>query len=158
MSSSLAVLHPRPHEELVPSRRTDEMIRRGGLLRDLRQEHGRTVAKMAEYLDLSPEGYRMYEKGYVKLRQELLPKLALALDMPIAAVARRLELPLLHEVPKTGSNLAIEVAAILGTEKANLLTQIVSELAELPHADQQIILEGMRDQIRGRMRRQHPSD
>lgn len=151
MSYALSVLSP-PVEVFVSGRRSEEMIRRGALLRALRQEVGRSPAEVAQFVDLSVEGYRMYEKGYVRIRQEFLPKLALALDMQVGAVARRLEMPMLHEVEK-GTSLFVQVAAILGPEKADMVEQIVSELADLPDSDQRLILEGIRDQIRGRKAR-----
>lgn len=152
---ALAFAPPPPppvFEVLVTGRRSEEMIRRGAALRELRQETGRSAAEVARFVDLSVEGYRMYEKGYVKIRQEWLPKLSQAFGLPVAVVSRRLDLPLFTEsVPAL--DLAESVAAVLGPEHGKMLDQIVAELAGLPDSDQRMILEGIQDQIRGRKRR-----
>lgn len=138
-------------EVVVASRKSDRASEMGQEIARLRKERGFTQAALAGRLALSLEGYRMYEKGYSRVRAEAIPKWARALDMPAPELAARLGIEL--GVEANASPLARQVAAILGPERGDMIEQIVNEIADLPEADQRVVLDGMRDQIAGRKAR-----
>ena len=130
----------------MTSRKSAEGARRGRQLADLRRERGLTQARLAERLDLSVEGYRMYEKGYTRVRADNLPRWARALNMPVPALAARLEIPL--GVDPDASALAREVGALLGPDEADEIDAIVRELEPLPPAARRRALDMMRVSVR----------
>jgi transcriptional regulator with XRE-family HTH domain len=118
----------------------------GRQLVGLRKERGLTQAQLAERLGLSTEGYRMYEKGYSRVRADSLPRWARALNLPAPALAAKLDIPL--GVDPDASALAREVAALLGPEEADEIDAIVRELAPLPPAARRRALDMMRVSVR----------
>jgi transcriptional regulator with XRE-family HTH domain len=130
----------------VTSRKSAEGARRGRQLAGLRRERGLTQAQLAERLGLSVEGYRMYEKGYTRVRADNLPRWARALNMPAPALAARLEIPL--GVDPDASALAREVGALLGPDEADEIDAIVRELEPLPPAARRRALDMMRVSVR----------
>ena len=112
----------------------------------MRRERGLTQAQLAERLGLSVEGYRMYEKGYTRVRADNLPRWARALNMPAPALAARLEIPL--GVDPDASALAREIGALLGPDEADEIDAIVRELEALPPAARRRALDMMRVSVR----------
>jgi transcriptional regulator with XRE-family HTH domain len=130
----------------VASRKSAETARMGRQLAGLRKERGLTQAQLAERLGLSLEGYRMYEKGYTRVRADNLPRWARALNLPAPALAARLDIPL--GVEPDASALAREVAALLGPDEADEIDAIVRELEPLPTAARRRALDMMRVSVR----------
>jgi transcriptional regulator with XRE-family HTH domain len=118
----------------------------GRELASLRRGRELTQAQLAERLGLSVEGYRMYEKGYTRVRADNLPRWARALGMPAPALAVRLGI--LLGVDPDASALAREVATLLGPDEADEIDAIVRELAPLPPAARRRALDMMRVSVR----------
>lgn len=130
----------------MKSRKSAEVARMGRELASLRRGRGLTQARLAERLGLSVEGYRMYEKGYTRVRADNLPRWARALDMPAPALAAQLDIPL--GVDPDASALAREVGTLLGPDEADEIDAIVRELAPLPPSARRRALDMMRVSVR----------
>ena len=130
----------------MTARKSAEVARLGRELAGLRRERGLTQAQLAGRLGLSVEGYRMYEKGYSRVRADTLPRWARALDMPAPTLATRLDIPL--GVDPDASALAREVGMLLGPNEADEIDAIVRELEPLPPAARRRALDLMRMSVR----------
>jgi transcriptional regulator with XRE-family HTH domain len=130
----------------VTSRKSAETARMGRQLSGLRKERGLTQAQLAERLGLSVEGYRMYEKGYTRVRADNLSRWARALNLPAPALAVRLDIPL--GVDPNAPGLAREVAALLAPDEADEIDAIVRALEPLPPSARRRALDMMRVSVR----------
>lgn len=135
---------------LLPSRpqhRRSPDLQYGARVASLRHDANLTQEQIAARLDLSKDGYRMYEKGYSRVRSDDVEKWARALNMPIPEVASRLEIPLYTVSPDT-SDLRQLVATTLGPDNAEMVEAAVQLLAEKPIRDREVVLRVVLDLIK----------
>lgn len=134
-------------ELMAGGRRSDEWQQRGLALRAFRQRLSVKATDVARKLGKADSSYRALEKGYVNITDEVVERLADALDVAPGALHEALGRPPNEDTPP--STLAARVLASLSPRRAHLAAEITSQLEDLSEHDQDVILESVRAQAAG---------
>lgn len=139
MAGAKAKAKPKPISE--------EAIRQGQALRDLRKKQGLNQTEVAFAFGMTAEGYRLYERGRTRIKLDSLDALAAALKVDRDTLIGVLDLTG-AEREEEELNLEAELVRLTGGRRAGAaLASAISNWKNLPASSKRIILATLDDAL-----------
>ena len=151
-------------------RKTPENAERGAALKAVRTSRHLTQLQVAQRIGIAETTYAQHEQGYVAITALKVPGLAAALGVSLEDLARALRLEdraadlvayeaggpgrLVREQPTIYPSAVREaLATLMPPEAADIMADVIQDVAAMHDRDQAFTLEAMTDLVAGRRMR-----